>query len=80
MRDVSGGARRLASIVGGFRWDGVRRCNSTGGEDTPHLRSLKHRAAMHTTGIRRSPPGRATVKVIDIFGNDTMTLVPVHVG
>ena len=43
MRNVSGGARPLASIVGGFRWDGVRRCNSTGGEDTPHLRSLKHR-------------------------------------
>ena len=28
------------------------------------------------------PPGRYTVavKVIDIFGNDTMTLVPVNVG
>jgi DNA modification methylase len=45
---------------------------------TRHSRSLDLTTAMHTY----ERPGRYTVavKVIDIFGNDTMTLVPVNVG
>jgi site-specific DNA-methyltransferase (adenine-specific)/adenine-specific DNA-methyltransferase len=41
-------------------------------------RDLELTTAMHTY----DRPGRYTVavKVIDIFGNDTMTLVPVNVG
>ncbi len=41
-------------------------------------RDLELKTAQHTY----DQPGRYTVavKVIDIFGNDTMTLVPVHVG
>lgn len=41
-------------------------------------RDLELTTALHTYGR----PGRYTVavKVIDIFGNDTMTLVPVNVG
>ncbi len=35
-----------------------------------------------TVGHSREQPSRyrVAVKVIDIFGNDTMTLVPVNVG
>lgn len=45
---------------------------------TRQNRDLDLTAAMHTY----DRPGRYTVvvKVIDIFGNDTMTLVPVNVG
>jgi len=41
-------------------------------------RDLELKSAFHTY----SKPGRYTiaVKVIDIFGNDTMTLVPVSIG
>jgi site-specific DNA-methyltransferase (adenine-specific)/adenine-specific DNA-methyltransferase len=41
-------------------------------------RDLELTTALHTY----DRPGRYTVavKVIDIFGNDTMTLVPVNVG
>ena len=37
---------------------------------------------MTTVSHTYAKPGRYTVavKVIDIFGNDTMTLVPVNVG
>lgn len=43
-----------------------------------HSRELELKTATHTY----ESPGRYTVavKVIDIFGNDTMTLVPVNVG
>jgi hypothetical protein len=42
------------------------------------IRDLELTTALHTY----DKPGRYTVavKVIDIFGNDTMTLVPVNVG
>lgn len=45
---------------------------------TRQSRTLELKTAQHTY----DRPGRYTVavKVIDIFGNDTMTLVPVHVG
>jgi site-specific DNA-methyltransferase (adenine-specific)/adenine-specific DNA-methyltransferase len=45
---------------------------------TRQNRDLELTTAVHTYGR----PGRYTVavKVIDIFGNDTMTLVPVNVG
>lgn len=45
---------------------------------TRHDRNLELKTAEHTY----EQPGRYTVavKVIDIFGNDTMTLVPVNVG
>jgi hypothetical protein len=45
---------------------------------TRHSRDLDLTTAMHTY----DRPGRYTVavRVIDIFGNDTMTLVPVNVG
>lgn len=45
---------------------------------TRQNRTLELMTAVHTY----QRPGRYTVavKVIDIFGNDTMTLVPVHVG
>ena len=45
---------------------------------TRQSRELELTTALHTY----DRPGRYTVavKVIDIFGNDTMTLVPVHVG
>jgi hypothetical protein len=45
---------------------------------TLHSRDLELTTALHTY----DKPGRYTVavKVIDIFGNDTMTLVPVNVG
>ena len=45
---------------------------------TRHSRELELKTATHTY----DRPGRYTVavKVIDIFGNDTMTLVPVNVG
>ena len=45
---------------------------------TRQSRALELKTAAHTYGS----PGRYTVavKVIDIFGNDTMTLVPVNVG
>ena len=45
---------------------------------TRQNRDLELTTALHTY----DRPGRYTVavKVIDIFGNDTMTLVPVHVG
>ncbi len=45
---------------------------------TRQNRELDLKSAVHTY----DRPGRYTVavKVIDIFGNDTMTLVPVHVG
>ena len=45
---------------------------------TRQNRDLELTTAVHTYDI----PGRYTVavKVIDIFGNDTMTLVPVNVG
>jgi site-specific DNA-methyltransferase (adenine-specific)/adenine-specific DNA-methyltransferase len=45
---------------------------------TRQNRGLELKSALHTYDTR----GRYTVaaKVIDIFGNDTMTLVPVKVG
>jgi hypothetical protein len=45
---------------------------------TRQNRDLELKTALHTY----DRPGRCTVavKVIDIFGNDTMTLVPVNVG
>jgi hypothetical protein len=45
---------------------------------TRHSRDIELKTAAHTY----DRPGRYTVavKVIDIFGNDTMTLVPVNVG
>jgi hypothetical protein len=45
---------------------------------TRQNRDLELKTPLHTY----DRPGRYTVavKVIDIFGNDTMTLVPVHVG
>ena len=45
---------------------------------TRQSRDLELKTARHTY----DRPGRYTVavKVIDIFGNDTMTLVPVNVG
>lgn len=45
---------------------------------TRQSRDLDLTTALHT----HDRPGRYTVaiKVIDIFGNDTMTLVPVNVG
>jgi site-specific DNA-methyltransferase (adenine-specific)/adenine-specific DNA-methyltransferase len=45
---------------------------------TRQNRDLELKSAIHTY----EKPGRymVAVKVIDIFGNDTMTLVPVHVG
>ena len=45
---------------------------------TRQSRDLELKTAVHTY----DQPGRYTVavKVIDIFGNDTMTLVPVSVG
>ena len=45
---------------------------------TRQSRELELKTAAHTYGS----PGRyaVAVKVIDIFGNDTMTLVPVNVG
>lgn len=47
------------------------------------FRTRQHRELELTTAEHTySHPGRYTVavKVIDIFGNDTMTLVPVNVG
>lgn len=45
---------------------------------TRQSRDLELKSAVHTY----PKPGRYTVavKVIDIFGNDTMTLLPVNVG
>jgi PKD repeat protein len=45
---------------------------------TRQNRDLELKTPLHTY----DRPGRYTVavKVIDIFGNDTMTLVPIHVG
>ena len=41
-------------------------------------RTLELMSATHT--YERPGSYTVAVKVIDIFGNDTMTLVPIHVG
>jgi len=50
------------------------------GEKLHHLRNRD--LELNTVSNSYAKPGRYTVavKVIDIFGNDTMTLVPVTVG
>jgi site-specific DNA-methyltransferase (adenine-specific)/adenine-specific DNA-methyltransferase len=55
--------------TGGYIWQSFR---------TRQNRELELTATVHTY----DQPGRYTVavKVIDIFGNDTMTLVPVNAG
>ena len=76
MRTEGASERRIALRLSALRryifeneWQSFR---------TRQNRNLELTTAQHTY----EKPGRYTVavKVIDIFGNDTMTLVPVHVG
>lgn len=48
------------------------------GSDARQNRTLELKTATHT--YERAGRYTVAVKVIDIFGNDTMTLVPIHVG
>ena len=71
-----GETRYRVRVVVGYRSDG------SAIQQMQSFRTKKDRSLELTSVSRECPPGRRklAVKVVDIFGNDTMTIVEVSVG